>query len=88
MPRLLTTAEGMAARKAEEEGMVTQKVKVGKLYLVDLAGSERLKKSRCGHARVPSQVHNTQCTPWASCSPGYVWLSPPISTRAQLYRIH
>eukprot|EP00198_Chlamydomonas_reinhardtii_P004551 XP_001693887.1 predicted protein [Chlamydomonas reinhardtii] len=31
---------------AVKDGVVTQKVTVGKLYMVDLAGSERLKKSK------------------------------------------
>ncbi|GAX79215.1 hypothetical protein CEUSTIGMA_g6655.t1 [Chlamydomonas eustigma] len=43
--KYLTNAEKAEIRKSEKEGIVTQKVKVGKLYLVDLAGSERLKKS-------------------------------------------
>ncbi|MEW5298893.1 MAG: hypothetical protein WDW36_001966 [Sanguina aurantia] len=44
--KYLTGQEMAEARKAEKEGLATQKVKVGKLYLVDLAGSERLKKSK------------------------------------------
>jgi len=43
--KYLTNAEKAEVRRAEKEGVLTQKVKVGKLYLVDLAGSERLKKS-------------------------------------------
>ncbi|KAG2485040.1 hypothetical protein HYH03_016243 [Edaphochlamys debaryana] len=44
--KYLTTEERAQAEAPDQDGVVTQRVTVGKLYLVDLAGSERLKKSK------------------------------------------
>ncbi|GFR51944.1 hypothetical protein Agub_g14466 [Astrephomene gubernaculifera] len=44
--KYLTTEERAQAEAPDQDGVVAQKVTVGKLYLVDLAGSERLKKSK------------------------------------------
>ncbi|KAL6760128.1 P-loop containing nucleoside triphosphate hydrolase protein [Haematococcus lacustris] len=45
--RYVTPQDKASVKRGEKDSSVlSQKVKVGKLYLVDLAGSERLKKSR------------------------------------------
>ncbi|GIL67169.1 hypothetical protein Vafri_20615 [Volvox africanus] len=44
--KYLSNEERAQAEAPDQDGVVTQKVTVGKLYMVDLAGSERLKKSK------------------------------------------